>query len=103
MSRNKWVLRDGKLVPIDELAEYDTKKIRTHSIINDIIDETWHPKDGRYYTSKSEFRKATKRYGCEEVGTAYENGWRPSADRPRDTVRDDIAKVISELGERYKS
>lgn len=39
-----------------------------HYVISDSMDSTRHMANGRYYDSKSEFRKATKAAGCIEVG-----------------------------------
>lgn len=41
-------------------------------VIEDTMDETWHPSNGQHYTSKSEFRKVTKAFGGEEVGNEYQ-------------------------------
>ncbi len=38
------------------------------SVISDEMDATRHMADGKYYTSKSKFRGATKDAGCIEVG-----------------------------------
>ena len=37
-------------------------------VISDIMPETRHMANGKTYTSKSEYRKATKAAGCIEVG-----------------------------------
>jgi len=36
--------------------------------IPDTMDATEHPCDGKFYTSKSQFRKITRQNGCIEVG-----------------------------------
>ncbi len=46
-------------------VDADGKQIH---VISDIMPETRHMADGKYYTSKSEFRKATRAAGCVEVG-----------------------------------
>jgi hypothetical protein len=41
---------------------------RAFHYISDHQDLLWHPHNGRYYDSKSAFRRVTKAAGCEEVG-----------------------------------
>ena len=48
-------------------------------IIRDEMDSTWHPGDGRRYTSKSKFRQATRDAGCIEVGNDPSISARPRA------------------------
>ena len=40
---------------------------RVH-IIQDSMGETWHPCNGKHYSSKSAFRRATRENGCVELG-----------------------------------
>lgn len=63
MARQTYVFRDGQLVP----KETAGPNIRPH-VMTDTMDETWHPADGKHYTSKSKFRRVTRAHGCEEVG-----------------------------------
>lgn len=37
-------------------------------VISDAMDDTWHPANGKTYSSKSAFRDATRQNGCREVG-----------------------------------
>ena len=37
-------------------------------VISDEMDSTWHPGNGKRYTSKHRFRQATRDAGCVEVG-----------------------------------
>lgn len=60
------VVRDGKYMSWDEACEQEQEKY--HSIINDEMPATWHPSDGKFYTSKRKFRAATKAAGCVEIG-----------------------------------
>jgi len=53
----------------------------SHQLIMDEMPPTKHPATGEVYTSKAKFRAATKAAGCEEVGTAYENGYSPDKRR----------------------
>lgn len=52
-------------VPIEDYRE--SSRVTT-TIITDSMDETWHPCDGKYYTSKSGFRETTKAHGGIEIG-----------------------------------
>ncbi len=60
------VVRDGKYLSWDEACKQEQEKY--HSVINDEIPATWHPADGKFYTSKAKFRAATRAAGCVEVG-----------------------------------
>jgi len=53
---------------VDASLVYDTPTGAAPFVISDTMDSTKHMADGQYYDSKSEFRKATKAYGCIEVG-----------------------------------
>jgi hypothetical protein len=68
-------------------------------VIRDEMEPTRHMADGRYYTSKSRFREATKAAGCREVGNEI-----PTLLKPRQPIkldrqvrRDGIRKAIYEL------
>ena len=89
-----YVLRGGKLVE---------KRLATPKsacgVISDIMPATRHMADGRYYTSKSEFRKVTKAYGCVEIGNETATMLKPRKPIPlsREQRRNDIRKAIREL------
>ena len=61
-----YVIRNGKLIE-KYLADPIIDQPSFH-VISDTMDHTWHPASGKYFDSKSEFRKETKAYGCIEVG-----------------------------------
>jgi len=64
----------------------------------DSIDPTWHPHDGHYYDSKSQFRAITKASGGEEVGNDVQ-----SDNRKYEPVsRDDVGEAIQMLNQGYK-
>lgn len=46
----------------------------------DTMEPTQHMKDGKWYTSKREFRKTTRRYGCEEIGDQIDWRNKPTKD-----------------------
>ncbi len=48
--------------------------------------------DGKHYTSKKKYRSDLRARGYEEVGNE-----RPKADKPKDTVRQDVIDTIGEL------
>jgi anti-sigma28 factor (negative regulator of flagellin synthesis) len=53
----------------------------TFRFISDSMDETRHMANGKYYTSKSKFRKATKAAGCIEVGNETEAITKPHKEK----------------------
>lgn len=61
-----WDKEAQKMVPVEEYTPRTTT--RQMGIIEDTMAPTWHPADGKYYDSKSEFRRVTKAHGCEEYG-----------------------------------
>lgn len=109
--RKVWVYRPGHPLANEigmmdksllfEEAEQGGKNV---NVISDIMPETKHMADGKYYTSKSEFRKATRRAGCVEVGNDVAPLLEPR--RPvelnRNQRRADIGKAIQMLKQGYK-
>jgi len=96
----------GKVVPIQEarMADYHAEEERTlanikHGVINSEMEPTKHPIDGKYYTCKAKFRAVTRAHGCEEVGTAYENGYNPEREAERE-FKNYIKEVQREWKER---
>lgn len=61
--RGKWRWVNGEFVNYTKEATP-----QTHSVITDIIPDTWHPADNKYYSSKSKFREVTRAHGCIEYG-----------------------------------
>lgn len=81
-----------------DLIGSDYEASSAPGVISDNMDMTRHMADGRHYDSKSEFRRATKRAGCVEVGTDT------SISRPRKPIqldrgsrRESIKRAIYEL------
>jgi len=70
----------------------------TH-VISDTMEPTRHMADGNYYTSKSEFRKATRAAGCVEVGNETATLMKPRKpiELSRAERRDALRKAISQL------
>ena len=69
------------------------------SIISDEMPPTRHMVDCKMYTSKSEFRKATKAAGCVEVGNETSTLTKPRSPVPlsREKRRDDIRRAVYQL------
>lgn len=94
MARKVYVWRDGKMVQVS--SDYKAPRARPNfGIIQDTMDRTWHPGDGRFYDSKSAFRRATKALGLEEVGDSLPP---PPPDAPMQHsdaggIRQDIIEV----------
>lgn len=85
-----YVYRDGKVVE----KQYEPT-VFGPQVISDTMTETRHMMDGRYYTSKSKYRAATKAHGCIEVGNDSSFG---KARKPiplsREKRREDIKRTI---------
>lgn len=64
MAKGHWVYRNGKAIPVEK-AGRGKPRIQ---IISDEMAETWHPADGKHYSSRRKFRDVTKMYGCVELG-----------------------------------
>lgn len=73
-------------------------------VISDIMSETRHMADGKVYTSKSEFRKATKANGCVEVGneTATLNKPRKRIVMNKEKRVHDIKQAIDQVQRRTR-
>lgn len=71
--RKKWVCRqvDGNFTMIDITDYVPTSEARSAAVIQDTMDATWHPVNGKYYDSKSRFREVTKLSGRTEIGNDY--------------------------------
>lgn len=80
MMRGTFVLRNGRLVekggPDDIRPAIQRADLPCPMLIGDTMDAAEHV-DGRYYTSKSEFRKVTRANGLIEVGTEKLNHSKP--------------------------
>lgn len=68
MSRDTFVIRNGKLVP-KRLAQplINSTDPKVH-VISDVMRPLKHMGTGRIHDSKAAFRADTKAMGCEEVG-----------------------------------
>ena len=66
------------------------------SVIRDEMDATRHMADGKYYTSKSKFRGATRDAGCVEVGNETATLMKPRTPIPLDRQkrREDIRRAL---------
>ena len=96
MTVTTFVFRNGELIekdlasPLLPINNFG----RAFYYNSDGMDSTLHMANGKRYTSKSEFRKATKAAGCVEVGN--------SPIRPRQIIKPpraapDIKRAIDEL------
>ena len=62
-----YVYRNGKVIDKRKvLQKYLNGK--APNVIRDEMDSTWHPGNGKRYSSKAKFRQATRNAGCVEVG-----------------------------------
>jgi hypothetical protein len=77
-----YVRRNGELIDKRDARPLTASGVAP-GVISDNMDATRHMADGRFYTSKSKFRQATKAAGCIEVGND------PAISRPRPPVKMD--------------
>lgn len=70
------------------------------SIHEDTIPPTWHPADGKYYNSKSAFRRTTRAHGCREIGNDWYhkdgtiNRWAVASPPKTESVKETLIKVL---------
>lgn len=93
-----FVYRNGELID----KRYAPSKVEGEQaayVISDIMPETRHMADGKTYTSKSEYRKATKAAGCIEVGNETATLLKPRkrVELDRGQRREDIQRTIYNL------
>jgi hypothetical protein len=69
------------------------------NVISDSMSETRHMADGKHYTSKSQFRQATKAAGCVEVGNETKTLLQPRKpiQMSREQRRNDIRQALYQL------
>ena len=96
-----YLYRNGKLVP-KHLAEPLVTASAAPNVISDIMDPTRHMANNKMYTSKSQFRAATKAAGCVEIGNETATLLKPRkpATLDRGQRRDDIRRSIYQLRNR---
>jgi hypothetical protein len=82
--RGSWVYRNGELVekggPKDIRLQPPRSDLPCPMLITDDMQAAEHV-DGRFYTSKSEFRKVTRANGLTEVGNEKINRPRPKVSK----------------------
>lgn len=95
--RGTWVYRNGRLVekggPLDIAPPVQRSSLPCPMLISDIMPECEHV-DGKFYTSKSEYRRVTKAEGLIEVGNEKLNT------KPQKTPRAVREKGIEQAIER---
>lgn len=68
----------------------------SHAIIQDSMDPVEHPcEPGRFFDSKSQFRRVTKAHGCVEVGSG---GLPKRREYEPQGVKEDIRRALEKLG-----
>lgn len=92
MQKGTWVYRGGKLVekggPDDIRLCVPRSDLPNPMLIGDSMDAAEHV-DGKFYTSKSEFRRVTKANGLTEVGNdpaRFRKPTRPDRDKAIDNA-----------------
>jgi hypothetical protein len=96
-----YVYRNGEIVDKRDAGPKHQGDNATY-VISDTMDETRHMADGKYYTSKTAFRQATKAAGCVEVGNETSTLLKPRkpVELDRRQRREDIQRTIYELKNR---
>lgn len=69
-------------------------------VISDTISGTWHPGDGKYYDSKSQFRRTTRSVGAVEVGNDAQRDGRKLPEL-RD-IREDVGRAAEMVRQGYR-
>jgi hypothetical protein len=82
---------------VGEGAPVARSSLPTPMIISDRMEATEHPCDGRFYESKSAFRKVTRQHGCIEVGTEKLKP-KPNTEPDSKGIRESIQKAIAKAG-----
>jgi len=82
-----------------DLIGSDYEPASAPGVISDSMGMTRHMADGKHYDSKSEFRKATKRAGCVEVGNELATVTKPRkpVQLSRTDRRNEIRRAIRQL------
>jgi DNA mismatch repair ATPase MutL len=95
MPRITYVYRDGKWV--EKTPETSAPEERKSAyVIQDSMESTWHPVDGKQYDSKSSFRKTTKASGCTEMGNEKPKLYVPKRTVSREDIKREVAKVVND-------
>ena len=85
---------------IDRSMLYDGyERGEAPNVISDIMEPTRHMADGNYYTSKAQYRAATRAHGCIEYGNESATLLKPRKPIPlsREKRRDDIRRAFWEV------
>ena len=97
-----YVYRNGEVVDKRLAGPKETIHGTSSYIIRDEMPETRHMADGKYYTSKTKFREATRAAGCLEVGNETSTLLKPRQQVRLDSTkrREDIQRAIYQLKNR---
>lgn len=94
--RRRFIWHNGDWV---DVTGFRPPPRKTPYIIRDGMDALLNHVNGKMYDSKSEFRRATKEAGCEEVGNDAPAEWRPP---PQPDAAADVAQAIEMLNQGYQ-
>lgn len=86
-----FVIREGKLINKERAPPLNEQFGEGPNIISDIMSDTRHMADGKYYSSKAKFREITKAHDCLEVGNDS------SLYKPRKPKLLDRSKRVSDI------
>jgi hypothetical protein len=101
MTRGSWVYRNGELVekggPLDIRLQHPRSDLPCPMLVSDAMPAAEHV-DGRFYESKSAFRRVTKEQGFIEVGNdpaRFNKPKKPDRDKAIDAS---IERAIARVG-----
>lgn len=94
-----FVIRDGVFINKIFAEPLNPTHGEAPYVIGDHMEATRHMANNQFYTSKSEFRKATKDAGCVEVGNEMDTILKPRKKIPLDRTkrRNDIRQAVHQL------
>lgn len=97
-----WVMRKdakGKLKLVEKHLAAPKGSQFVSGVISDSIPDLVHPANGKRYSSKSTFRKVTKAYGYQEVGTEKQSDRRRPAHQ---NFGQDVIEAVRKVNEGYR-
>lgn len=93
--KGRFVIRDGEVIRAEYANNID---VDAPFVQVDEMPPTQHMHDLKYYTSKKEFRKVTRRCGAEEIGTDVEWRNKPRVDPKKEQkLEEAVAKAYYQV------
>lgn len=95
----RWITLDNgrSVYRKDPIERGPASDLSAPMLISDHMAPTWHPKDGREYESKSQFRSITARDGSIEVGNDAQ-----TVTRETEPLHKDVGEAIRKVKAGYR-